>query len=280
MKKFRRELLDIGHVEARRRAAHLGEVEPLRQRIKRAFRDDRVRGAEARQQAGDRRRFDAVRTHRFDGERTEALRQPLPVRADQERVVREFRHRAAEDRREGLENLDLRGGVGDVVFAAHDMRNLELQIIDAGRQRVEVLTVFADEHGVGDGAGIDFRLATDEIGPFHLLAGELEPPVRLAAFSFQLRAIVRGKLQRRAIIHWRQAAGALQLALAVKLVGGFVAGIEEPRLDQCVARHVVTVETSGLARLIVPLDAEPGEIATDAVFVLFRRALLIGVIDP
>jgi hypothetical protein len=40
--------------------------------------------------------------------------------------------------REGLENLDLHGGIGDVILTANDMRHAKIDIVNHRRQRVEI----------------------------------------------------------------------------------------------------------------------------------------------
>ena len=90
------------------------------------MRRDRIRGPEHRDIARHRERLDPFRAQALDGERAVALGQRLSVGADQETVVAE-RGRL---RAERLEQLDLRRGIGDVVLAADDMGDAEIDIVD------------------------------------------------------------------------------------------------------------------------------------------------------
>jgi len=45
--------------------------------------------------------------------------------------------------------LNLHPGVGDVIFAAHDMRDRHVGVIDDARECIEERAVATDEHRVG-----------------------------------------------------------------------------------------------------------------------------------
>ena len=107
------------------------------------MRRDRIRGADHRDVARHGHRLDALRAQARDGERPVALRQRLPVGADQQTVMAEGGRRGAER----LEQLDLRRGVGDVVLAADDMGDAEIDVVDHARQRVEIGAVFPTRTG-------------------------------------------------------------------------------------------------------------------------------------
>ena len=55
-------------------------------------------------------------------------------------------------RAQRLEDLDLRRGVGDVILAADDVGDGEVDIVDHRRQGVEEAPVLADQHRIGQGA--------------------------------------------------------------------------------------------------------------------------------
>ena len=63
-------------------------------------------------------------------QRAQPLGQRLAARADQQRKMRESGH----GRAQRLEDFDLRRGVGDMVFAAHDMADSEIDVVGDRRQ--------------------------------------------------------------------------------------------------------------------------------------------------
>ena len=64
-----------------------------------------------------------------------------------------------------LENLHLHGRIGDMVLTADHMRDVEIDVIDDGRQRIEIAPVLAHQHRVGEGRGVDMAVAAHEIVP-------------------------------------------------------------------------------------------------------------------
>ena len=84
---------------------------------------------------------------------------------------------------EGLHEIQLDGGVGDVVFAANDLGDAGLQIIHRGGEEVEEPAVSADDDGVGEG-GKAHRLGPGgEVVPSDGAAAQAEAPVGAAAFA-------------------------------------------------------------------------------------------------
>ena len=137
----------------------------------------------------------------------------------------------AEGRRrrpERLEQLDLRRGIGDMILAANDMGDAEIDIVDDGRQRVEIAAIVADQHRVGQRGGIDMLLAAHEIVPDDVARLELEAPMGLAPFGLELRAVFLGQLQGGAVVDRRPPARELPLALELELVRRLIGGIERP----------------------------------------------------
>ena len=70
-------------------------------------------------------------------------------------------------RAERLEDLDLRGGVGDVILAAHDVGDGEFDIVHDRGQRVEEAAILADQHRIGEMGGVDLDIAADGVVPCH-----------------------------------------------------------------------------------------------------------------
>ena len=94
-------------------------------------------------------------------EMAETLRQPLAARGDQQAVVGEDRHARAQS----LEDLDLHRRVGDVVLAPDHVGDPEVDIVDHGRQRVEIGAVLAHQHRIGERAAIHMAMAAHEVLP-------------------------------------------------------------------------------------------------------------------
>jgi len=91
-------------------------------------------------------------------------------------------------RAQRFEDFDLRCRVGDVIFAADDVRHAEFDVVDHRRQRVEEASVLALEHRIGNRMCVDLHPAADEIVPSHLFQRQFEAPMRRAASSFQFGA--------------------------------------------------------------------------------------------
>ena len=158
-------------------------------------------------------------------------------------------------RAERLEELDLRRGVGDMVLAADNMGDAEIDVVDHARQRVEIGTVFAHQDGVGQRSGVDMLAPAHEIVPHDIALLELEAPMGLASLCFERGAILICELQRGAVIDRRLAAGELALALQLELFGRLVGRIEPAASLQLLDRRVVAREAVRLAHLLGPVDA-------------------------
>ena len=81
--------------------------------------------------------------------------------AGEQIVVRENGH----GRAQRLEELDLHRCVGDMVFAANDVRDAHIRIVGDACEGVERGAVLADQHGIGDGGRVDFLGAANEARP-------------------------------------------------------------------------------------------------------------------
>ena len=128
-----------------------------------------------------------------------------------------------------LEDLDLHGRVGDVVFAADDMGDAKVDVVDHRGQRIEVAPVLAPQHRIGERGAVDMTLAAHHVVPPHGRRLEAKAPVRLAAVSLERRALGVGQAQRGAVIDRRTAERLLALAPPVEFFGRLVGGIEPAR---------------------------------------------------
>ena len=84
--------------------------------------------------------LDAAGAQIAQGQCAQPFGQCFTLWAGQERVVRKAGHCAAE----GLNDLDLRGRVRNVVRAAHHVCHAHFRVIDDGGQCVEELAIAAD----------------------------------------------------------------------------------------------------------------------------------------
>ena len=94
--------------------------------------------------AQDRHRLETVVAEALHRQRAKTLRQRLSIGANEQRVVAERGWLGAKR----AENRDLHACIGHVVFAADDVRNLEINIVDDARERVEERAVGADQNRI------------------------------------------------------------------------------------------------------------------------------------
>src|ERR1700674_4880214 len=84
----------------------------------------------------------------------------------------------AEDRGRGgerLEQLNLRRGVDDMVLAANDVGDAEIDVVDDARQRIEIGAVRSHQHGVRQRSGIHMLPPALELKLFPRLVSGIEP---------------------------------------------------------------------------------------------------------
>lgn len=182
-------------------------------------------------------------------------------------------------RAERLEQLDLHRRVGDVVLAAQDEGDTEVDVVDDAGEGVEVGAVLADQHGVREGRGRDVRGAAHAVLPGEVARIEAKAPVRTPSLTLQGRALLRGELEGGAVVGRWQAARELALAATVKLVGGLVARIQPAGLAQARGCGLIALQAVRLAHDEVGQDADPGEVLQDRVGILDARALAVGVVE-
>ena len=108
------------------------------------MRRDGAGRADGRDVAREREGLDSVLAQTLDGKRPDALGQRLALGADQEAMMAEGGRCCCQR----FEQLDLRRGIDDVVLAANDMGNAEVDVVDNARQRVEIAAVLAHQHGI------------------------------------------------------------------------------------------------------------------------------------
>jgi len=270
------ELSELGFVEPGGRAAESREIERRQQRRGIGLRLDRFAGTKPGEQRHDRLRLDPRVAEMIGAERAEALGK-LAFRSGQQRFMREGRRRGAER----VEHLELRGGVRDMVLAAHDMGDAHVDIVDHRREKIEPRPVGAAHHRIAHRRRIEALGTADQIVPLDR-GGMIEPetPVRADALGFEARTIGIGERERGAIIDRRQAAAEQDLALEIELLLGLIGRIDAACGGQLGETAFVEIETLRLARLAIGDEAEPGKVVADREHMLFARALAVGVVDP
>ena len=261
--------LNLMRIEMGRRTAERREIEALGELVQARGRLDRLRGADPRQHRQHRHRLDALRADVLGAIGAEPLGQ-FALGGDQQRLVREVRR----PRAQRLEHLDLRRAVRDMVLAADDVGDAELDIVDDARQQVEPAAVLAAHDGVAEQPGIEALLAADEVIPDdRRIMVEPEAPMRRAAFGHR-------SFGRLAFIDGRQAAPEQHLAAQLELVRRFVAGIDAAGVLQPLEFPFVEFEALGLADDSIGIEAHPCKIVPDCVIEFSRRAFAVGVVDP
>ncbi len=153
------EAVELGRIEARGAMGNHGEIEPLGDGVEAGIGLDGKAGAGQRRHDRNGQRLIAFGPEVGDGLGAEALGKALALRIGEEIVVRELRDRAAQS----LDDLDLGAGIGDVVLAADDVGDAQVDVVDDRGERIEIAAIGADQHRIGHGGGIDRLRALDEV---------------------------------------------------------------------------------------------------------------------
>ncbi|BAF87777.1 glutamyl-tRNA synthetase [Azorhizobium caulinodans ORS 571] len=275
MERARGEARQIGRIEPRRCAGDAGEVHLGGERIKAFHRRDRFGRAHEHRQRRHRERLLARLAQRLQGQMPEALGQALAIRQRQEIVVGKARGRAAQR----LEQLDLDGGVGDMILAANHVGDAHVEIVHHGGERVEEAAVGTHKNRIGEARRVHLLRAAHAIDPAHQPLVQPEAPVGTASFRLQPRPVGRAECQRRPVIDRRQATGPLQAALEVELFLCLVRGIKPPHALQPLDRRLVEPQAVGLPDRVVRRNAQPHEILSDSLREFGAGADRIGIVE-
>ena len=138
------EMLDVFGIEFRRRASEMREIEIGHAVVEMDPRLDRIGGAESGQQAVQGHRLQTRFALVPNRQRTEALGERFALRTGEERKMSVGRGRISQ----GLRDLDLNSCVGDMVFAANDMGDSHLAVVDDGGQRIERGPILPDQYRI------------------------------------------------------------------------------------------------------------------------------------
>ena len=152
MQHARRQRPEFGFVETRRGARNVGEVERFGEFGERGDRPAPLRPSRPAPPA-PRPRAPRRRSRAASGSTARRCASTGPRRSAS--VSRLWWPKAGAGAAKRLEDLDLHRGVGDVVFAADDMGDAEVDVVDHRGQRVEVAAVLARQHRIGERGAID-----------------------------------------------------------------------------------------------------------------------------
>ena len=171
---------------------------------------------------------------------------------------------------ERFEDLDLHAGVGDVILAAHDVRDADVDVVDHGRQRVEIGAVLAHAapdrtaRRVSTGSGPRTRSVQSTCGAGSLKRQcGLRPPLRARRAR---RPSASARRDRRPAAR-RVASCRLR---GVELVLRLVAGIEPAGGLELLDRRVVAAKRADCARLVGSMPSQARSL--DDRLVVFRSS--------
>ena len=247
-------------IKLRRRRPEGRDVEAVDQILHRMGQLHRLRRAKPRHQRQQRHRLHPLRAQIAQRQRAKTLGQRLALRAGQQRMVRKGGRRAAHR----LHDLDLGGGIGHMIRAAHDAGHAHVDVIDRRGKGIQHLPVGPDQHRVRHAGGIDGDRAKDAVGPFDPRLVQQKAPVAAAVFA-QAGLVSLGQRQRRAVIDRGLVHVQLLLALQVQLDGGFEAFIEPPVGAQLIGGLGIAVHPQRLLFDPVPGQAQPLQVFHDPV---------------
>ena len=90
-------------------------------------------------------------------------------------------------RTERLEHLDLRRAVGDMILAANDVRDLQVDVVDHARQQIEPAAVLAADDRIGQQLRVEPLRPADQVVPLdRRVMVEPEPPVWRTALGSRI----------------------------------------------------------------------------------------------
>ena len=195
------------------------------------------------------------------GRRAVTLGELLAVRAMQQRQVRVHRRLRAER----LEHEQLLRRVGEVVLAAHDVRDLRVEVVDRDGEVVEDAAVGARDDGVVEMHVGERRVPADEVVHDGLaLVGHAQAD-RAALLRLAPEAALRAVLR--------------LVGVDLGLRGGRAVGVAV--VEQPLQHLLVALGARDLAdRPLVVVELEPAQGVEDLLDVLRGGALAVGIFDP
>ena len=248
-------------IETRRVARHALDRELLDELLRR---DDRLvvlrAPAEQREVVAQRLGQVALVAQLLHGRRAVALGQLLAVHAVQQRQVGVQRRLRAER----PEHEQLLGRVGEVVLAAHDVRDVRVEVVDGDGEVVEHAAVGARDDGIVEVHVGEGRVATDQV------VDDGRPLVGHAQAH-------RAGLLRRAA---KAALGAVLGLVGVDLGLRRARAVGVALVEQLFEDLLVALGARHLAdRSLVVVERKPAQRVEDLLDVRGGRALAVGIFD-
>ena len=164
----------------------------------------------------------------------------------------------------GLEHEQLLGGVGEVVLAAHHVRDPCVEIVDRDGEVVEHRAVGAGDHRVVQMDVLEAGVAADHVVDDRgALVGHAQAhrPLRLGLAA-------------------EAALGPVQLLVGLHVIGGRARAVGVAARKERGERLLVALGALGLEdRPLVPVELQPAQRVEDLLDVLGRGALAVGVLD-
>ena len=222
----------------------------------------------------------------LDARRPVALREPLPVGAEEQRQVRERRHRRVQPLVD--EHLARRGA--EQILAADDVRDAHVGVVDRVHEVVRGHAVGAHDHVVAELRVLEAHLAAHDVGDDALaLVGRAQADHRRDSRSLPRGPLRVAESEAAARVDERAARLLGSVALGGELLGRAVAAVcealrEELLGDRMMTRAALALDV-GLVRAadirpLVPLEPDPAQRALDLLDRLGMLARLVGVLDP
>ncbi len=243
------------------------------------------RPADEREVVHQRLRQVPLRAELRDRRRAVALRQRAVVRAHHKREVREGRRRKPQ--RLVYENLPRR--VGNVILAANHMRDLHQRVVDDDGKVVRGRAVGADDDRIADHVGLKPHVSAHRVGEDDVaLLRHAEADRRTLARRDARGGGVARQAPARAGVARRTSVRDRVLTLGVELRRRAETVVRVVRAEQLLRVRLIEVQPLGLpvrpvpaadVRPLIPLEAQPAQIADNRRLRLARRALDVGVLD-
>ena len=185
-----------------------------------------------------------------------------------------------------IEN-DLARGGGQQVFAAQNVRDLHQCIVDRVHQRVERVTIGANDDVVRNRAGLEGDFTADQVVERDVFVGHAHAQNRLAAFSLECSNLFFGEVTVEAVVAELRVFTLCAMTF-FDFFGGGVGLVGETTFEELCCDIGVDVHALGLAvRAVratlvdsfVPIKAKPCQGVEDLVERFLGIASSVGVFD-
>ena len=214
------------------------------------------------------------------------FRQRRVVGPHHERQMREGRRREPEC----LVEQELPRRIRNVILASKHVRDRHQRIVDDDREVVRGRAAGSHDHGIADDIGLESHLAADGIGEDHLaMLGHEKPDRGPLARSDPLLGVRAHDLPAPARVPYGPEGGHVRGTVGLELRWRAEAAVRLAGAQELLGVRLVQVQPLGLAIRpartadvwsLVPVEAEPPQVAENRGLGLDRRPLDVGVLDP